>query len=430
MTDKQKEPISRRKFLASAGIGAAGLALSGPALAASFLPPVRNDIGSVKKGKVTFPNLKSKYDKPSGAPPAPLPMDQRIGIAVVALGRLSLAQILPAFGSCTKAKLTALVSGTPDKAKAVAKQYNIPETSIYDYDNFDAIKDNKDVQAVYIVLPNAMHRAFVERAAAAGKHILCEKPMATNVDDARAMVDVCAKNKVKLMIAYRCQYEPYNREVIRQIRSGDLGDIRFIEAVNTQSEGEPDQWRLKKEIAGGGALPDIGLYCLNAARYLTGEEPDEVFAYMSSPKNDARFKDVEERMSFMLKFPSGVMANCVASYDAHDQKDFSVQLEKGWIKLDDAFEYKGKTLKISQRKGDAKAIAELHMEEKDQFALELDHIAECIIENRQPRTPGEEGLQDQIIMDALYRSAASGQPVQLDRIKKKDVFRGPELKDE
>ncbi len=421
--------LSRRQFLATAGIATAGVVLSSAALGADWLKPSAADSGSVKSGQVAFPELKSKFEKPSGPTPSPLPPHERIGFAVVALGRLSLNQILPAFAACKFAKLTALVSGTPDKAKVVASQYGIPEAGIYDYQNFDKIKDNPDVQAVYIVLPNTMHREFVERAAAAGKHVLCEKPMATNVADARAMISACEAAQVKLMIAYRCQYEPYNLEVMKRIRSGELGQLRLIEAVNTQSEGEANQWRLKRAMSGGGALPDIGIYCLNAARYLTGEEPDQVFAYMSPPSSDPRFKEVEERMAFMLRFPSGVLATCTTSYDAHDCKDYKIQLEKGVIALNGAFEYQGKQLLITHRADKTTSVDEIQIGEKDQFALEMDHFAECIKQDRVPRTPGEEGLQDQIIMEALYKSTASGQPVSLATPKKRDAFRGLPLKE-
>ncbi len=419
--------MSRRTFMASTGAGAATFLMAGSALAA-LLPPSSPDVGGIKNGKVAFPNLKAKSEQPGSPPPNPLPWEQRVGVAVVGLGRLSVNQILPAFGTAKNAKLTALVSGSPDKMKTLAAQYGVPDSGCYSYERFDEIVNNPDVQYVYIVLPNAMHRNYVERAARAGKHILCEKPMATNVEDARAMVAVCKEHNVKLMIAYRCQYEPYNLEVVKRLRDGKLGDIRFIEAFNTQNEGEPDQWRLKAAMAGGGALPDIGLYCLNAARYLTGEEPDQVFAYLRQDKSDPRFREVEEGMSFTLRFPSGVLANCVSSYDAHDDKTFKVHLEKGHITLNGAFEYSGKQLLVTQRAGDATGVEEVKLGEKDQFALELDHMAECVMHDITPRTPGEEGLQDQIIMEALYRSAATGMPVDLDVVKGKDVTRGPALK--
>jgi predicted dehydrogenase len=428
----QLQPVSRRHFMKSTGLGVAGLLAAGSGLIPGLTlaaGPLPADIGSVKNGKIVFPEIGGSGDSPKGPLDNPLPPKDRIGFAVVALGRLTLEEILPAFAACKKAKLTALVSGTPDKAKAVAAQYGVPDSAIYDYKNFDSIKDNPDVQAVYIVLPNSMHRDFTERAARAGKHVLCEKPMATNSADARAMIAACDTAKVKLMIAYRCQYEPFNREVTRLSRSGKLGGIRMIEATNTQSQGTPDQWRLKKDLAGGGALPDIGLYCLNGVRALLGEEPDQVFAYLKQPKNDPRFKEVEEAVSFMMRFPSGVIANCATSYDARNSKDLTVRLEKGWIKLEGAFAYHGKSLRISQSIDDNDVITDVKLSEENQFALEIDHMAECIKNNVIPRTPGAEGLQDHIIMEAIYQSAATGKPVDLPPATKQDATRGPALKD-
>lgn len=359
-----------------------------------------------------------------------MPPGERVGFAVVGIGRLTLEEIMPAFGNCQRAYPAAFVSGTMDKAKLAAKQYGIKESAVYSYENFDEIANNPDVKVVYIVLPNSMHREFVERAAKAGKHVLCEKPMATNAADAQAMVEACRKANVKLMVAYRCQYEPYNREVQRLVRSGELGQARFIETSNTQVQGTPDQWRLKKAMAGGGSLPDIGLYCLNTTRAILGEEPIEVFAREVTDKTDPRFKEVENNFAFMLRFPSGVIANCATSYDAHNSKDLTVRLEKGWIKLDGAYAYHGKKLVIAKRDGNAEAMTEKDIGEKNQFALEMDHMAQCVTDNITPRTPGEEGLQDHIIMEALYQSAATGQPIALKASAKIDATRGPALLDD
>ncbi len=198
------------------------------------------------------------------------------------------------------------MSGSPEKAKLIAAQYGIKPESVYSYEKFEDIKNNPEIAAVYIVLPNAMHKEFVLRAAKAGKHVLCEKPMATSSAEAKQMVEGCHAAGRLLMIAYRCQYEPYNRKVIDLLRERKYGTAKLIRAANVQNMAAPEQWRLKKSMAGGGSLPDVGLYCLNAARYLTGEEPVEIYGQISTTPNDPRFREVEETVSFSLRFPSGV----------------------------------------------------------------------------------------------------------------------------
>ncbi len=419
-------PLSRRGLIQAAGAGIAGAAIAGPARAQSALPPSPLDTGRVEAGRVEFPNWRGPADQPSPPPPAPLPPDGRLGFAIVGLGRLSLEEILPAFGESKRAKPVALVSGSPEKARVVAAQHGIPASSVYDYASFDRIAQDPTIGAVYIVLPNAMHHEFVLRAAKAGKHVLCEKPMAVSSREAREMVDACKAAQVRLMIAYRIQYEPFNREVIRLIRSGELGALKFMDAVNTQQQGDPDQWRMKRAMAGGGALPDIGLYCLNTARAYIGEEPSEVYARAWSTPGDPRFREVEENVSFMLGFPSGVTANCFTGYGAHDGKPMRVHLEQAWIDLENAFAYRGQQMRIGRRGPRSGIVEQVMIGARNQFALEMDHFAECVAENRQPRTPGEEGLQDHVLMEAIYESARSGAPVRLAEVKGRDTTRGPE----
>ncbi|RZK16386.1 MAG: Gfo/Idh/MocA family oxidoreductase, partial [Hymenobacter sp.] len=223
---------------------------------------------------------KSAVDPKSPPTPTPLPPEQRVGYALVGLGHLTLEELLPAFGACKKSKPVALVSGSPEKLAKVAKQYGIKPTSCYSYADYDKLKDNPEVQAIYIVLPNSMHAEYVIRGAKTGKHILCEKPMANSVRECELMIAACKEAKVKLMIAYRIQYEPYNRLVRDMVRGQKFGKVKYIQAQNSQSSANVDHWRHRKALAGGGALPDIGLYCLNTSRFLLGTEPTEVFGYM------------------------------------------------------------------------------------------------------------------------------------------------------
>ena len=420
--------LSRRGLIRATTL-VAGAALASPALAAGAVPPSSIDTGRVEGGRVIFPNWRGEADAPSPSPPAPRPPGERVGFAIVGLGRLSLEEILPAFGESRHAKPLALVSGTPEKAKAVAAQYGVPAGSIYDYATFDRIADDPAIQAVYIVLPNSMHHEFVLRAARAGKHVLCEKPMAVSSAEAREMVEACRAANVKLMVAYRIQYEPHNREAMRWLRSGEFGPVKFIDAINTQQQGDPNQWRMKKAMAGGGALPDIGLYCLNTSRAYLGEEPVEVFARQWSTPDDPRFREVEENVSFMLRFPSGVVANCFTGYGAHDGKPMRVHLENAWINIENAFSYRGQSMRIGHRAGRHAAIDQIAIGARNQFALELDHFAQCITQDLRPHTPGEEGVQDQLLMEAIYRSAETGAPVTLPEVAGRDTTRGPPPRD-
>ncbi|GAD10576.1 predicted dehydrogenase [Gluconobacter frateurii NBRC 103465] len=377
------------------------------------LVPSILDTGRIEKGQITFGNWRGDADVPENQPPQPLPLSERVGFAIMGLGRLTLGEILPAFANCHLAKPVALISGRPEKARLIARSYDISDDSLFTYDDIHRLVDRPDIQAVYVVTPNALHEKQVEALAAAGKHVLCEKPMANSSAEAQHMIDVCRKAHVKLMIAYRCHYEPFNQAVRKLVRSGELGRPKLVEAINTQMQGSADQWRLKPELAGGGALPDIGLYCLNGTRAVLGEEPESLFAQMVSPPDDPRYKDLDETFSFMLRFPSGVIANCTTSYGAHESKDLRIQLEKGWITLENAFSYTGHRLRIGRREGNHKTVSEWRLPAENQFTLEIDHFADCILKDLIPRTPGEEGLRDQKLMESLYESAKTGRMIHL-----------------
>jgi len=282
------------------------------------------------------------------------------------------------------------------------------------------------VKVVYIVLPNAMHREFCERAAAAGKHVLTEKPMSISSNDGQAMVEACRKSDVKLMVAYRIQYEPYNRRAMKLVRSNHYGRLIAYNGINTQTVA-PDgdrQWRHKREMAGGGSLFDIGLYCLNTARFLTGEEPIEVYANTYSPTGDPRYAEVEETVQFTLRFPSNTFANCLTSYGGRDDKYQRLNLEGATVDMPNAFLYQGQRMSVIERVSDATRNAEITLEPKNQFAQEIDHMAECVLTGQEPWTPGEEGVQDHKLMEAIYESARTGMPVKLAPVEGLDHFRG------
>jgi predicted dehydrogenase len=203
-----------------------------------------------------------------------------------------------------------------------------------------------------------------------------------------------------------------------------LGQIQLIDATNVQNQGDPTQWRQKKELAGGGSLPDVGLYCLNTIRALLGEEPIEITASIVSPENDPRFAEVESTVSFMLKFPSGVIANCASSYSAHKYQNLRVLGASAVGEIENAFSYEGQRLRVSRRAGDSEANTEWSLAVRNQFSLEIDHMARCVRDNEQPHTPGEEGLQDQVLMEAIYRAARTGERVHLPPVTGLDAFRG------
>jgi predicted dehydrogenase len=356
-----------------------------------------------------------------------LPPEQRVGFALVGLGKLTLGQILPQFAHCKLARPTALVSGDRAKAERTAKQYGVDPAHVYDYASFDRIRDDPRVDVVYVVLPNSMHAEYTIRAARAGKHVLCEKPMANSVEECRQMIAACEKAKRHLMIAYRMQYEPRNREAIRIVRSGALGKLKNMISSNGQMERDPNEWRLKRALAGGGPLPDVGIYSLNAARYLTGEEPVEVSAIQYTTPGDPRFEEVEEQIDFTLRFPSGVLASCATSYNVHPRRDYHLMFERGRLDFDPAFAYGGLAMSVrGEGKDGAEAQVELpRFEDAPQFALEMDHMAQCVRENRRPHTPGEEGMQDMRIIEAIYEAARTRRNVELPPVAGLDAFRGP-----
>ena len=413
--DDRDAVAARRLFLRAAGGSlAAGWAAASPHAAAAALDT----------GRIAFPPITGSTERPEKGKPLPLPREQRVGFAIVGLGRLAVEELLPAFGPSRLARPVALVSGDRAKAHALAQRHGIEERSVYDYANFDRIADDPAVQVVYIVLPNSMHAEFTLRAAKAGKHVLCEKPMSNTVAEARQMIDACRAAGRKLMVAYRSQYEPMDRQIVSWVREGRLGALREFTAFNGQLQGDPKQWRLKKALAGGGALPDIGLYCLNAARFMSGEEPVEVIGHTYATPGDARFREVEETANFTLRFPGGLIAQCGSSYGTHESKFLRLSGSLGWAEMNPAFQYDGLKLRLGTVEAGRNTVTEPSIEAGNQFTHEIDHMARCVIEGTEPHTPGEEGLQDMRVMEAIYRSAETGRSVRLDPLAR--PTRGPE----
>jgi predicted dehydrogenase len=379
MTERGKSGLTRRGFLEKAGQGLAAASAFGAMANRAFGQQV------------------------------PEPPGRKAGWAIVGLGNLAINQILPAFAKCEKSKVVALVSGHPDKAAKLAARYGVSPKAIYDYQNYDTLKDNPEVDVIYVVLPNSMHAEYTVRGVQAGKHVLSEKPMANTPGDCQAMIDAARKAGKKLMVAYRCRYEPFNKEMIRMAREQDLGPVKVIVADHGFNIGDPTQWRLKKEFAGGGSLMDIGIYSLQAARYVTGEEPVEINAVTYTTPGDVRFKEVEETINFQLRFPSGVLANCTSSYGYAGQNKYRVIATKGWFELEPATSYTGLRMKIRRNN----ATEDRDLPQRDHFALEMDHMSDCVMEDKDPLTPGEEGLRDLKLMTAIYEAARTGKTVKV-----------------
>ena len=337
---------------------------------------------------------------------------KRIGYAVIGLGHISQRAVLPAFRRAKRSKLVSLVSGDFRKAKRLAAQFGASHACTYDA--FDDCLRNPQVEAVYIATPNSMHLEFALRAAQAGKHVLCEKPLANTTADCRQMIEACDANGVKLMTAYRKYFEPSTMEFKKLISSGKLGRLKIIHTAFTVSLPPGDSWHLKKSLAGGGSLLDVGIYCINTVRWLTGLEPVEASAY-SWTADPARFSEVDENMSFQLKFPGNLYVQGSSSFTAAKASFLQVHGEKGWAALDPAFAYNEERRFFGKIAGQG---FEKKFKPMDEFCLELDHFSECIYGNREPEPDGLTGMRDVAVIEAIYEAAGRNQPVTIQVPKK------------
>jgi predicted dehydrogenase len=351
--------------------------------------------------------LAARWTPPSLAQPAAAE-PRRIGYAVIGLGRIA-THFLAGTAASEHSRITALVSGHRDKAERIAAQYNVPTSSIYSYEDFDRIAANPAVDAVYVALPNSMHAEYTIRAARAGKHVLCEKPMDVTSAQCRRMIDACRTARVKLMIAYRLHYEPTHLKALEIIRSGKLGPIQSMDA-NHGSNMRAGEWRLTKSLGGGGPMFDHGVYSLNIFRWLTGEEPSGFQAAIATPDHDARFKEVEETVQWITRFPSGALGSGTASYGVELGGYWRAHGPWGWLQMN-SLTYQGQHLTgryASQQVINAPWIeVDIASTEKDpmQFTRQVDHFSDCILHDRIPNTPGEDGLADQLAIEGVYKSA-------------------------
>ena len=335
----------------------------------------------------------------------------KIRYAVVGLGHIAQVAVLPAFKNATNSELVTLVSGEAKKLKKVGKKYCVEH--VYSYDDYEQALS--DVDAVYIALPNHLHREYAVRAAKAGVHVLCEKPMAVTADECQAMIEAAEENNVKLMIAYRLHFEAANLEAIRLVKTGKLGDVRFFTSEFAQ-DVVPDNVRVTEPVErGGGPLYDMGVYCINAARYLFRDEPTEVFATTSS-NGEHRFRNVEEMTSVIMRFPKDQIAAFTCSFGAADIARYTLTGTKGTLTSDPAYEY-AEPLKHQLKIGEK--MKARTFPKRDQFAAELVYFSDCILNGKNPEPSGLEGLADVRIVEAAYESARTGKAIKLPELPTK-----------
>jgi predicted dehydrogenase len=327
-----------------------------------------------------------------------------LGVALVGLGKYSEQQLAPALTQTKLCSLKAIVTGTPEKAKKWKEKYSIPDNNIYNYENFDSIKDNPEIDIVYIVLPNSLHAEYTIRAAKAGKHVICEKPMAVTVKECEEMIAACERAGKLLSIGYRLHFDPYNLAMVEYSKKKTFGSVTKIIA-DDGLDIEPNVWRLDRERAGGGPLMDVGIYCVQGAIYTMGANPIAVTAKEGKKTDVKRFKEVEQSMSWQMEFPGGVIAECRTSY-AEELNLLRAEAEHGWFQLNPAYEYKGLKGETSNGSFD--------FPRTNQQALQMDDFANCVLANKKSKVPGEMGLRDVKILQAIYEAARTGKKVNLD----------------
>lgn len=330
---------------------------------------------------------------------------EKLGVALVGLGSYSTYQLAPSLLDTEHCYLAGIVTGTKEKESVWQEKYNIHKENIYNYENFDTIADNDSIDVIYVVLPNSMHAEFCIRAAKAGKHVICEKPMAVSVAECDAIMNACNEHKVKLSVGYRMQSDPYTHEVKKYVREKTFGDVLFVSSdAGYVSNGNPDQWRLNKKLSGGGALMNMGVYAIQTSIYGTGQNPISVSAQEFSTRPDY-FKDTDETITAQFKFENGAVAHMMTSHNASGNR-LKCHCSKGWFELDPAHSYGP----ISGRTSNGDVLKFPH---KRQQALQMDDFAKHILLDSKNLAPGEMGKRDMIIVEAIYKSIREGGQEQL-----------------
>ena len=328
---------------------------------------------------------------------------EKLGIALVGLGYYSTDLLAPALQLTSNCELRGIVTGTPSKVGVWQQKYGIKDKNVYNYDNFDQIANNPDIDVIYVVLPPSMHREYTVRAAKAGKHVFCEKPMAPSVADCEAMIKACKDNKVQLAIGYRCQHDPNIQAYMKVGKEKPFGKVRMVTSAAGYFDGRTTHWKQNKAL-GGGVMGDMGVYALQGARLATGEEPIAVTAQASTTRPEI-YKEVEETMMFQLEFPSGALAACHSSFGI-SMNYLQVNYEKGWLKMEPHSSYSG-------NKGSMSDGTIINFENKNQQAKQMDEDAFAILNKKSLIVPGEEGLRDIRVVEAIYKAAASSVRVKI-----------------
>jgi predicted dehydrogenase len=331
--------------------------------------------------------------------------DKKIKVALVGLGRYA-EYMATQMKDCEFCAFAGLVTGSPAKAESWGKEYNIPLKNRYNYQNFDQIKDNPDIDLVYIILPNSMHKEYAIRAAKAKKHVLVEKPMALNAADCLEMIKACQENKVQLAMGYRLHFEPYNMEMMRLGQKEVFGKVRVVEASLGYFAGQKGEWRLNKKLAGGGPLMNLGVYCVQAGRYITGEEPTAVTAQFGPILRKELFTEVEESITWQMEFPSGAVCNSTSTLAAGIDRLYA-SAENGSFELSPAISYgpfKGRT-----------RDSEMNFPQINQQAAQMDAISKALLDNKTmpEHISGLEGWKDMKVIDAIYKAAETGKKVKI-----------------
>ena len=321
------------------------------------------------------------------------------------LGDFAVNHQIPALGRAARSRLAGLVSGNPEKAARIAAAYGIDGRHVYSFDGFDAIAEDGAIDVVYVITPNALHEDLVIRALGAGKHVMVEKPMATTAAACERMIAAAEAAGRKLMVAYRAHFEPHNLRAKEMMDAGELGAVNFIDAYTHRplDVSRPrDQWRVRRDLAGGGSLPDIGIYALNGAIFYLGEAPVALAAQVQSPPGDPRFAEVEDVCAVQARFPSGAVAHLSSSYTTPANR-ISIFGDRALATLSPATAYHGNNLTVTEG-GTTRQIT-TDAQSDVQFRREMDHLSEAIMTGGEVRTPGAMGLRDLRLIEAIYEAA-------------------------
>jgi predicted dehydrogenase len=336
---------------------------------------------------------------------------KKVRFAVVGTGWFAQDAVLPAFRNAREAELAAIFSGDPEKRKEIGDRYRVPA---FDYAEYEEQLGRGGIDAVYIVLPNSMHKEYTVKAGARGVHVLCEKPLAGNAEECREMIEACERGGALLMTAYRLHFESANLAAVEHVTSGDVGDPRVFHGINTQTVEEGNT-RLDADLKGG-PLMDLGIYCINAARYLFRDDPTEVSGFASRPP-DPRFREVPEMITAVMRFPNERLAAFACGFGESKVSEYRLIGTKADVRLDPAYTYRDDITLYFTKEGKTK---ETRYPERDQVGAEIVYFTDCIRDGTNPEPDGYEGLADMVIIDAIKRSVETGKAVPLAPFKKKE----------